>query len=159
MSGLGSALDSAIGAWNTALATTGMEFERVGTGGCTNGPAACVTVREQDHEKPGGGWLCGNTDWDVVGVDGVIPSGALLDIGSGWSAWDTASKVRTFLHELGHFLGSRNLPLPCQPNDAVMQDGFSCGATANPSTTITSQDSIPIVNSVYLGKSKKTCGF
>ena len=64
---------------------------------------------------------------------------------------------RTFAHELGHCLGAGNYTPSCGVNDAVMQDTFDCGL--KPSTTVSMNDSLPVVNTVYNGKSRRSCGF
>jgi hypothetical protein len=158
LSALGSALDFAIDAWNSALVLTGLQLERVGSP-CNYGPA-CVVV------TPGNvGSLCGQTSSDYpLGSGGVIQGGGTIKVSntgsSNWTGWTTAGGRRTFIHEIGHLLGMDNYSHSCGVNDAMMQPEFYCADANNlPSTSIAPDDSIPIVNSVHNGNTKKKCGF
>jgi hypothetical protein len=75
------------------------------------------------------------------------------------SSFTAAGLQRTFEHELGHLLGLLDYANSCDTtgNSAVMQANFNCGAT--PSTTVSINDYLPVNNTVYGGKTTKTCGF
>lgn len=66
---------------------------------------------------------------------------------------------RTFAHELGHFIGLANYnSAACDVSDAVMQDQFNC-SSQSVMKAVTINDYLPVANSVYGTKSRKSCGF
>jgi len=152
-SGAETALDAAISAWNAQLSTVGINFQRV-TSSCGTGPA-CIKV-----ETASIGNSCGVAVGDASDPDGTIPGNLKLQLNPAWTKFSASGLERTFLHELGHFLGDgdySNASWGCWSNSAVMHDGFDCTTTA--STTLTSDDYFPPVKTTYPGGPRATCGW
>lgn len=147
-------LGQAIQSWNDVLAGTGVIYEKTGTD-CGTGPQ-CVKVAVGQLQS------CGFASWDPPNSStGAFTGGLLLELHSGWSAFSAASLRRTFVHELGHFLGLDNYTTAtgCGVDDAVMRSDFACGPTASPGTSVTASDYLPVVKSTYGGGTKTTCGW
>ena len=151
MSGASTALGSAISKWNSQVVATGVQFQQVGSS-CGTGPR-CITVEVASIGS------CGFSAWDPPTTPGIMPGGLKLQFISTWTGFTPESLERTLLHELGHFLGLGNYKSACNVSDAVMQPSFTCGPTSTPSVTLSANDYLPAVNSVFNGKSKKSCGF
>lgn len=150
MSGATSALTAAINDWNSYLSGTKVQFSPV-TAACTIGPA-CITV----IATPGLGYCGFAGNGGAPNASNEFTGGMELEIHGNWSTFTSQSLQRTFAHELGHYLGLSNYTTSCGVNDAIMQHLFSCGPTAQPAAAVSY---LPAVNSVYNGKSRKSCGF
>jgi hypothetical protein len=90
---------------------------------------------------------------------GVRTGNTQLRLRTDWDTYSSDGLQRTFVHELGHFLGLDNFDeTACAVSEAAMQDEFDCGA---PSVMdgVTINDSLPVVNSTYGGGPKVSCGF
>lgn len=90
---------------------------------------------------------------------GLITGNMELRLHTDWANFSAQGLRRTFAHELGHFVGMDNLnPAHCAVDDAVMQDQFNCE-----SATVLNQpnlnDTLPVNNTVYGGKTKAACGW
>lgn len=153
MADAATALDAAIADWNTSVSGAGVPFDRVSVA-CGNGPR-CITVEATSPEA------CGRSEWGAPDGSGAHTGFLKLQVLPSWNTWTPESLQRTFAHELGHFLGVGNYSAPtsCVADDAVMHPGFGCGPTVTPLKTVTLNDSLPILNGVYGGKSKRSCGF
>jgi hypothetical protein len=153
MSGADAALRAAIADWNSGL-PAGVQFEVVTTA-CQSGPT-CITIVSDPAQQS-----CGfaNRQWDSTGV---ITGNMELRLRSDWTNYSATGLQRTFAHELGHFLGSDNINRPgaptCGVSDAVMHDAFDYGNVVSV-VSPTLNDTRPIVNSVYGGNTKATCGW
>jgi hypothetical protein len=151
MSSAAADLDAAIASWNSQIATTSIEFERAS---CSSGDA-CIVVSSANL-----GGFCGESTWFQTGKDGGMIGPLTLEVSTNWASFSAAERKRTFMHELGHFLGLKNFaPTGCEPDDAVMQADFGCNIGSTPLTTVTPNDYIPVTSTVYGGKSNKTCGW
>jgi hypothetical protein len=158
MSDASTALGLAITSWNAQTSLTGVTFNQVSTA-CVSGPD-CITV-ESTNTTMG---YCGYSTRDAPNPStGVDTGNMVLQI---WDTWDTpgapwsqVSLERTFVHELGHFLGANDYTAACGTDAAVMQPNFVCGPTATPSATVTVNDYLPIGKTVYNGGTGVSCGF
>jgi hypothetical protein len=149
-----SELATAINSWNAQIGATGVQYEKV-TSDCGTGPH-CIRIETATIGS------CGFSAWDTPGADGIMSGGLKLQLHTAsLPSWTSAEKTRTLLHELGHFVGVSNYGSSpaCAVNDAMMQPDFECNAGSTPSTTLSINDYLPVVNTVYGGKSKKACGF
>lgn len=139
-------LDAAITDWNNYL--TGILLNRV-TSPCTAGPY-CVNVNTNPNLTRCGGF---------AGPGGLNASGEaqnpFIQINSN-TTFSASGLQRTFAHELGHLLGLDQY-LPCNQNDGVMQDQYSCSGTVNP--YVKASDWLPVNKSVYANGTKNTCGW
>jgi hypothetical protein len=154
MSTAATPLDEAILDWKNLLGGTGVVFERTGTD-CGSGPH-CIRVAVGPISS------CGFASWDPPDPNtGLWTGGLLVELHSSWSTFSPASLRRTFVHELGHFLGLDNYTSAtgCGVDDAIMRDDFVCGPTASPGVAITGGDALPVVKSTYGGGTKTTCGW
>ena len=147
------ALDAAIANWNSSVSGAGVPFERVSVTGGTG--SRCITVETASLGA------CGRSQWGAPDASGAHTGFLKLQILPDWNTWTAESLQRTFAHELGHFLGVGNYSAPtsCVGDDAVLHPGFGYGPTVMPLRTTTLNDSLPILNTVYGGKSKRSCGF
>jgi hypothetical protein len=154
MSAIDSELDAAISAWNGQIGATGIQYEKV-TADCGAGPY-CIKI-----ETASLGTGCGFSAWDPPPPSGILSGGLKLQLHNDYWTWSSAGRARTLVHELGHFVGLDDYsPAPaCAVSDAMMQPDFACGYGSTPASTLTISDYLPAVNTVYNGKSKKSCGF
>ena len=86
----------------------------------------------------------------------------ILTIRTDWAKlpYSATGLQRTFVHELGHFLGLDNCSTSCGVSDAAMQDEFVCNQTTPAvMADVTINDSIPVTNSTYGGNTTLSCGF
>jgi hypothetical protein len=148
-----SELDTAISTWNAQIGATGVQYLKVAED-CGTGPD-CI------KPEPVTFGSCGFSVWDTPPSSGIIPGGLRIQVLASMTNWTSAEKTRTLMHELGHFLGLRNYASApnCGASDAMMQPDFSCNTQSTPATTLSINDYLPVVNTVYGGKSKKACGF
>lgn len=154
MSDANSALDAAIADWNSYL-PTGVQFERVSSS-CGTGPS-CISIAT----------LALQTDCGISSATGVDPATGAITAGMTITFrpdWDTLPYTptglqRTFDHELGHFLGMADYPSTsaCGISTAVMQPMFDC--TVSDMDTVTPNDYVPVVATVYGGGTRVSCGF
>jgi hypothetical protein len=151
-----SALDDAIGDWNSHISATGITFQRVDSS-CGSGPD-CITVQAVPDLGS-----CGYRPPLQTDSNGGYVGNMYLQIDGSWNTWSSQSLQRTFAHELGHFLGigdySTTSACDATGNAAVMQPNFVCSSASTPLTATSFSDYRPVNNTTYGGKSRLTCGF
>jgi hypothetical protein len=154
LASLASDLDYAINQWNLYLAIQSVQFQRVGSP-CGTGPS-CINV-----EVTNLGDDCGFARWGPGDTaTGFHTGGLKIQLNTTWQSWSSDSSRRTFGHELQHLLGLANFEDYClNESDAIMNPNYSCGSEAHPATAVTKNDHIPVLNTVYDGKSGRSCGF
>ena len=85
----------------------------------------------------------------------------ILTLRTDWAElpYSATGLQRTFVHELGHFLGLDNYSTSCSVWDAAMQDQFVC-TQSNPAVMddVTINDSIPVTNSTSGGNTTLVAG-
>ena len=126
-----------------------MQFERVGTS-CGAGPS-CITVTSPLQAD------CGFA-YKEFDANGVLTGNLQLRLRPDWSDFSPDGLQRTFVHELGHFLGLDDSSPSCGSSDASMQPEYDCAApTVMHDVTI--NDYLPVQDSSYGGQPKVSCGF
>src|SRR5262249_40884016 len=141
LSGLATDLQAGIDAWNAVLPSS-VQFEITGED-CGTG-ASCIAI-SVDENQTSCGYSNANRD-----SGGNVTGSATMKLKFTWYLWDSDEARRTFMHELGHFLGLDDSNADaCLVTDAIMQDMFSCTGTTNPLHTLTTNDSAPVGKSVY----------
>ena len=151
MSAAWTALSNATNEWNEALAETGMVFNPVAIS-CGTGPD-CITVTTSSSLTS-----CGFA-YSIADPDtGLLTGNMTLTIRADWD-YSSQGLERTFVHELGHFVGLYNYnSSACSANDAAMQELFDCTAPTVMNDPQFS-DYRPVVNSTYGGNTQTSCGF
>jgi hypothetical protein len=146
-------LEEAIQNWNDNLTGTGMNFERTGTD-CGTGPR-CIKV------VPASISSCGFAAWSSDPKTGLLTGHLQIQLHPDWATFSAASLRRTFVHEIGHFLGLDNYgpASGCGVDDAMMRDDFVCGPSSSPGVSLTGSDALPAAKSTYGGGPKTACGW
>jgi hypothetical protein len=157
MSAATSALDDAISNLNTNQASTGVIFERTGTPCSTPYDGTCISI--VTFTMPYCGWAGYNLG-EVDPITGYYTGELFLRLQPTWNLYSPTGLLRTFVHELEHYMGLDNYTSAgsCGASDAVMRDNFDCGLTT-PLTTLTINDYLPVLNTSYGGGPRNTCGW
>jgi len=121
MAGAYGALSNATTAWTTALAGTGVMI--VPTQVDCSGSSNCIVVQTDSALAP-----CGYANPTIIDPQtGVISAGTIAVRTDWYSRYSSEGLERTFVHELGHFLGLQNYDKrPKCPIDDAAERGSHC---------------------------------
>lgn len=151
LSGASTALQYAIDKWNGRLGGTGVALR---AGSCTSGPS-CIPIAVDPQIDTCGAVTGADTD-----TSGAITGGAQIMLHQEWATFDATVLRRTFIHEIGHYLGLDNYldDSVCTTTTAAMNDKYDC---PGPSTMddVTIDDYLPVTKTVYGAAPRTTCGF
>lgn len=150
-------LQYVIDQWNPYLALYSVVLQKV-TSPCGTGPS-CINFEATTLPSP---TLCGYARYDPGDTSTGFHTGGLkIQLQTTHASYNSQGMRRTMAHELQHLLGLFDYGDYClAESDALMNPNFECDNSEQlPATGVTPNDHIPVLNTVYGGKSGRSCGF